>query len=243
MTASFVLQRRLFGLAYWQLQPDYFDSMPDNSGVYVSIAIPTNEVLPGTRNPGDIDLLIIPYEGNELILSRVMAVEVKIIRASFERQGKSPNEMGFSQAGELMKAGFPYVAVAHLIVSDQSPEHAWETMGQTRVLNDEGLCEPVASVLIDTLPKRLLERGIGRLRSTRTKPEIGLAAVFLGATDDEVTNVDPRGGMWFPSGSAAGPNPEVRPEAKKAVAGYFERRGRRFFDIPRFDPGTRWRPV
>jgi hypothetical protein len=239
MTASLILQRRLFGLVYRLLQPDYFDAMPRDSGVYVSIAVPTNRILPEVNNPGDIDLLVVPYEGNELLLSRVIAAEIKVIRASFQRQGKSPNEMGFSQAGQLLKAGFPYVAVLHLIVSDQSPEHAWEPMGTTIVLNEEGLCGPLTTVLVDTMPKRLLDRGMGRLLSARTRPEIGLAAAFLGATDDEVGHIDPGGGMWFPEGRAAKPNPDHNAEIGLAIATYFEGHSRWFADIPRFDPEPR----
>lgn len=239
MTAALVLQRKLFGLVYWLLQPDYFDIMPRDSGVYVSIAVPTNQVLPEVNSPGDVDLLIIPYEGNELVLSRVIAAEIKVIRASFQRQGKSPNEMGFSQASQLLKLGFPYVAVLHLIVSDQSPEHAWEPMGMATVINDEGLCGPLTTVSVDTLPKRLLERGIGRLLSARTRPEIGVAAAFLGATDDEVTHIDRGAGMWFPEGSAAAPNPDHNAEIGLAIATYFEEHCRWFADIPRFDPEPR----
>lgn len=236
MTASLILQRKLFGLVYCSLQPDYFNVMPRDSGVYAAIAVPTNRVLPEVNNPGDIDLLIIPYEGDELLLSRVIAAEIKVIRASFQRQGKSPNEMGFSQAGQLLKAGFPYVAVLHLIVSDQSPKHAWEPMGMTTVLNEEGLCGPLTTELVDTLPKRLLDRGIGRLLSARTRSEVGLAAAFLGATDDEVTHVKRGAGMWFPEGSAAKPNPDHNAEIGLAIATYFEAHSRWFADIPRFDP-------
>ncbi len=239
MTASLILQRKLFGLVYRLLQPDYFDVMPRDSGVYVSIAVRTNRILPEVSNPGDIDLLVIPYEGDELLLSRVIAAEIKIIRASFQRQGKSPNEMGFSQAGQLLDAGFPYVAVLHLIVSDQSPEHAWEPMGRTTILNEDGLCGPLTTELVDTLPKRLLDRGIGRLLSARTRSEIGLAAAFLGATDDEVTHVNRGAGMWFPEGSAAAPNPNRKPEIGLEIAAYFERNSRWFADIPRFDPERR----
>lgn len=236
MTASLVLQRKLFGLVYSLLQPDYFYVMPRNSGVYVSIAVPTDRILPGVHNPGDIDLLVIPYESDELILNRVIAAEIKIVRATFQRQGRSPNEMGFTQGGQLLKAGFPYVAVLHLIVSDESPEHAWEFMGTTTVLNDEGRCGPLTTALVDTLPKHLLDRCIGRLRSARTRAEIGLATAFLGATDDEVAHVNRGDGMWFPEGSAAKPNPDHNAKIGLAIASYFESHSRWFADIPRFDP-------
>ena len=76
---------------------------------------------PAVRFPGDIDILIVPYENDFLQLDRVLAIEVKVVRASFEKQGRSPNDFGISQTKALLRAGFPYCAVAHLIVSDESP--------------------------------------------------------------------------------------------------------------------------
>jgi hypothetical protein len=67
-----------------------------------------------------------------------MAIEVKAIRASFAKQGRSPNEYGFSQAAALIAIGFPYVTVAHLIVSDRSPRSAWRKMMGAVVLNSDG---------------------------------------------------------------------------------------------------------
>ncbi len=116
LTISFITKRRAFGYAYAGIQPDYFFSMPQDSGVYVCPVVPTEILTSEIRYPGDIDLLIVPYEMDELVLDRVVAVEIKAVRASFANQGKSPNGFGVSQASGLLQMGFPYVALAHLIV-------------------------------------------------------------------------------------------------------------------------------
>jgi hypothetical protein len=117
----FICNRRLFGAGYRALLPDYFDSMTLQSGVLIRGFVPTAKLFSEVSFPGDIDLLIIPFEADELVLSMTLAIELKAVRAKFKRQGKSPNQYGFSQASALLDCGLAYVAVAHLIVSDNTP--------------------------------------------------------------------------------------------------------------------------
>ena len=121
VTIQFVADRRLFGACYSLLRPEYFDTAQQGCGVMIAVEVESQEIVSDMKFPGDIDILIIPYEGNQLIVSDTLAVEVKVVRARFERQEKSPNQFVFSQAKSLLKYGFPFVAVVHLIVSDKSP--------------------------------------------------------------------------------------------------------------------------
>ncbi len=171
-----------------------------------------------------------------MILDRIVAMEMKVVRASFVRQGKSPNEMGHSQAQALLDLGFPYVAVVHLIVSDQSPEHAWEPMMRTLVLDEEGRCAPLENVLVDKMPYNLMARAIDRLRSTRKNPAIGLVAAFFGASDADFLG-RPRGdNMWYPDVLKGQRNANMKLSTLHSVANFFERDCRQFMDTPRFDP-------
>lgn len=72
LAIHFISHRKLFGRAYWQLQPYYFYNMPQNSGVLIAPFVPTNAIFPERTRPGDIDLLIIPYENEELVLHRTL---------------------------------------------------------------------------------------------------------------------------------------------------------------------------
>lgn len=227
-----VCERRLFGLAYLELQPDYFDAMPQDSGVLLCPLVLTRELFPEAVRPGDIDLLVIPYENDQLVLHRVMAIEAKAIRATFMKQGKAPNEFGFSQAAALLDLGFPYVALAHLIVSDTSPESAWREMGVAEKIDDDGRVKILPNIMTDMMPADLMNRGLGRLRANRRIPELGLLAAYL--------ETAPRAGFgnsfWFPEGMAARFNPKVTTDTLERIGDFYHANVGRFIMTPRFPP-------
>jgi hypothetical protein len=233
---EFMMRRFLFGLSYSQMQPDYFFDMPRDSGVFIKPLIPTRCIFTGRDKPGDIDLLIIPYEGNQLVLERVLAIEFKVIRASFQKQGRSPNDYGFSQAESLLSLGLPYVAVGHLIVSDESPEKYWQEILCCKVLDEDGLLSQPWPVRVDTMPSRLVERAHGRLLANRTHRSLGLLAAYLTFSGDPAMYRRDQESTKVPSGSPALLNPKRSKEALDAVAGHFEQNYKSFFRTPRFDP-------
>ncbi len=229
-----ISKRRLFGEVYSALLPEYFRSMPLGSGVFIQSFVPTANISPGADRPGDIDMLIVPYEGDELILEQTLAIEVKVIRANFARQGKSPNEYGFSQARALMDLGFPRVAVAHLIVSDSSPPHAWREMMAVTVLDKQGRVSEPRTELIDCLPADLIDRAFGRLQKAASDDEVGLVAAHVGHTDSAIG--PKRTGIWTASHRPAMPNPKSSDALLRSIAEYFEAEPTWWFDTPRFDP-------
>lgn len=228
VTYAWLSDRALFGEVYRRLLPDYFDAMPRDSGVVVGSFIPTAEVVPGLAFPGDIDVLVAPYEGDELVLSQALAIEIKVIRASFARQGKSPNQFGFSQAGALLEAGFPHAAVGHLVVSDQSPEHAWREIAVTTFLDaDSGACEIPHPARHDMLPGDLLQRAYGRLAHNCPDPLLG----YFSAYPDCI-------GIWFPPGAPASCNPRMRMDVLEGIYAYYQRHHRHFLRTFRYPPGA-----
>lgn len=235
LNVSFFLNRRLFGEVYSQLQPDYFWDMPARSGVFVAPLVPSHLLGTAIAKPGDVDLLVLPYEGEEILLGRALAIEIKAVRATYLQQGKAPNSFGFSQASGLKAMGFPCVAVLHLIVSDGSPEHAWRPMGVARILDAQGRVEILPEQNVDWLPADLLMRVFGRLKAVCPDPAFGVAAAFLGTSDDELSNVVSNG-MWFPHCRAATVNPDVHENFLLKVGAFFDRFAPSFFDTPRHDP-------
>lgn len=237
LTMGFMAHRPLFGLAYCGIQPDYFYDMPQDSGVYLCPVIQTSELSPGASQPGDIDLLIIPYERDELILHRTVALEIKGIRARFENQGKSPNQFGISQALGLLGIGFPYVAVAHLIMSDSSPKEAWQKVMIGKIIDDRGLVEMLPSEPVDLMPMDLTQRAFGRLsKAALQAPEIGLIAAYIGSSHLDLTDERAGYSTWHPKCRRATPNPAPNRRLLEKVASLFEQRASLFFDNPRFDP-------
>lgn len=234
LVMSFMCDRKLFGLAYWEVQPDYFDQMSTNSGVFIAPLVQTKDILTGADRPGDIDLLVIPYEDDELVLERVLVIEAKVVRARYVRQDKSPNEFGFSQALSLLELGFPYVAVAHLIVSDLSPQEEWREMMAAEVLDREGNVKDLGKVKIDPMPGSLTDRAFGRLQKNCRVSEVGLISAYV--FSPIFGNCDPKRRMvHYPSGRAAILNSRTRAETLDRVGSYFEERFADFLDSPRYD--------
>ena len=234
LTVALTAHRRLFGLCYFGLQPDYFDAMPLGSGVLVRPIVPTGLLAPGVANPGDVDLLVIPYEQDELVLDRVLAMEIKAIRATFVRQGRSPNDYGFSQANALTDLGFPFVALTHLIVSDTSPADAWRDVSAVRVLDETGRTTAPFETRIDMMPADLVQRAFGRLERNCRAPALGLAAAYIGA--DSFEPIDGHLRLWTPETRPAEANLRIDTALLDRVAALYEAAPESFMVIPRYDP-------
>lgn len=237
LTISLITNRPLFGRVYWGLQPDYFDRMPPDSGVFLRPLVPTSSIVPGARRPGDIDLLVIPYEGKELILDRVMAIEIKVLRGRFARQGKSPNDFGGSQVRSLKNLNFPYVSLIHLIISDESPRENWREIGIARVIDRQGRVEILPSKAVDWMPIDLMQRSFGRLEAAiPTDSGIGLVAAYLGSRDEHITGRGRSNSLWLPIVRRADRNPELDRKLLNRIADVFFADANCFLDTPRYDP-------
>jgi hypothetical protein len=227
VTYAWLGNRVLFGEVYRWLLPEYFRAMTHNSGVMIGSFIRSSDVVAGLAYPGDIDVLVIPYEQRQLVLSHVLVIEIKIIRATFLRQSKSPNQFGFSQANALLAAGFPYAAVGHLIVSDRSPQDAWREVGITTILDaDSGACAPLRTVKYDLLPSDLLCRSHGRLERN-CLVSLGHFSAYLGGS-----------GYWFPLGKPARRNPYMNIKVLDGIYAYYQKNYHHFLWTRRYPPSN-----
>ncbi|MGT2430080.1 hypothetical protein ACU4GI_44825 [Cupriavidus basilensis] len=224
---QFAANRQVFGRGYAELHREYFASMPPGSGVFITGIVPIEKIIPGANFPGDIDLLVIPYEGNDLVVSKAMAIEIKVVRAKFSKQGKSPNDFGFSQAAALTAHGFPFVSVIHLIVSDTSPEEHWRRVLVARIIDAEcGTVEMLGERHADLMPSDLIRRSYGRLSSNSPDLKIGLLAAYM-----------EEHGEWPPEGRSARFNSSASIAVMDAIEDFYATNFRRFLDTPRYPPG------
>lgn len=235
LTLAWICHRKLWGQTYAALQPDFFWGMPQDGGVLLRPVATTSRIVAGAKRPGDIDLLVIPYHGRELILERTLAIEIKAIRASFAKQGKSPNDFGNTQAEGLTTLGFPYVALVHLIVSDDSPQHAWRMMGMAEILDSSGRARILSPAPHDMLPSDLMDRALGRLVANSKNPSHGLGAVYLNKWSAESKGFDLEG-YWFPNCRRAERNEVVSYDLLHNVGQYYLRNASSFLVTPSHDP-------
>lgn len=229
LTIALVCHRRLFGQYYSVLMPEYFQSMPYRSGVFVRPLVTTSRICSHAERPGDIDLLVIPYERDELLLDHALGLEIKAVRASFTKQGKSPNEFGFSQADDLLALGFPYVGVAHLMTSDPGPTSSWVERSVCEVLDEHDRVGEFSEVSCDWLPAFLIDRCHGRQIASCRATEVGLVSAYIEKKDLS----DRPSGYWIPSGRRALKNPRSNPQLIDRIGAYFRANSERFHEIPR----------
>ena len=215
-------QRKLFGLIYLSLNNSFLRNRSKDSGCMVGRFIDSYKIDSSIRFPGDIDLLILPYQRGEFILSRVMAIELKVVRAEYKKQGKSPNQYGFSQASAMRSLGFPYVSVIHAITSDDSPKVHWEEADLFKKKGSEFIYESTTKV--DMMPSSLIERCFGRLEANSPDPSLGLVSSYLreGFTRD-------------PIGKEASWNPNYSKSLLDKVYTYYFSNYLSFMDIAWYD--------
>jgi len=224
--ARLIIDKRYFGSCYRELHPLFFEN-DSYKGVVVSMLVDSHKVHPDLKRPGDIDILVIPYTKDSLVFSETMAIEAKVLRSAYANQNKSPNQFGFSQADGLWNIGFPYVAVAHFIVSDRSPPHQWRrilqgTAGENDTINN------LKEVYVDDLPLILMERTLGRLSKSCKNQSFGLLSSYLGNIEDK--------SMFFPDGTGCTKNTLKNNSLMKGLIKYYSENYKRFLNIPKNPP-------
>ncbi|WP_169392568.1 MULTISPECIES: hypothetical protein [Psychrobacter] len=224
--ARLLIDKRYFGSCYRKLNPLFFENN-FYKGVVVSMLVDSYKVHPELKRPGDVDVLIIPYTKDSLVFSETMAIEAKVLRSAYTNQNKSPNQFGFSQAEGLWNIGFPYVAVAHFIVSDLSPTHQWRkilqgTVGKNDTINN------LKEVYFDDLPLILMARTLGRLSKSSKNQNFGLLSSYLGNIKDK--------SMFFPDGTRCIKNPLNNEDLIKGLIKYYSENYKCFLNIPKNPP-------
>lgn len=223
---SLICNRRLFGRSYCGLMPDCFENMGKKGGVLIGICVPTGLIIPGITFPGDIDLLVIPYEKDRLIVSKTLCIEVKVVRATYSKQSKAPNEFGFSQANATLAHGFPYSAVAHIIAGNSSPQESWREVFLVEIKNpDTGELGKFSKIRTDMLPRTLMDRTSGRLNAHCNNAAIGLLSAYVSYGSD---------GFWLPWAKPATKNPKLSMTTCKNIGDYYKKYYRYFVDIPKY---------
>lgn len=225
VVANIIANMKVFGRWYSALQPNLYLELGLHSGVMVTMSVPIQKVESELSFPGDIDILVIPYENDFLLLSLTTVVEIKILRAEKRRLRKSPNQFGFSQASALLEHGFPYAALGHVIVTDDVRDKPNREMLLARAGHQESITSLTPTVE-DAFEIDLRNRTYGRLASNTPNDDIGLFAM----------NFD--GSRVFESlGKACRFNPNYDSGLLNGIQRFYEENTDIFIEIPRYSDG------
>lgn len=222
VVANVIANMNVFARWYSTLQPNLYLESGLRSGVMVAMSLPIQELTRGLSFPGDVDILAIPYEDDCLIPSLATVVEIKVLRAEKRRLGKSPNQYGFSQASSLLHHGFPYVAVGHVIVTDDVRDEPSRKMLLAEM--DSRNCAVSSSVIVeDAFEVDLCNRTYGRLVANTVDDSIGLFSMnFDGLRVFEAL------------GKACAFNPQYDSGVLDGIQRFYEQNTDLFFEIPRY---------
>lgn len=167
--------------------------------------------------PGDVDLLIVPYRGKEVHVSKAAALEIKRLSLKRPRWDKTTDRYGITQAKGLIEAGFPYVGILHLIVHANGPAENFQETSTYRIVDREDHAVFEQDVLTDMTGWRTSERQLGRLLAQNPDPVIGLNCVSVA---DVTLNGRPGVMVGMPNGRPATRNPQTSQRCLRGIADF-----------------------
>jgi hypothetical protein len=129
--------------------------------------------------PGDIDVIIVPTWKGVPRPDLSCAVEVKRLALRGPNWTKNVDRYGATQAVGLLRAGFPFVGILHLVVNRPGPEIYHQTLLQARIIDDMDHVEFIGERLVDMTGYYAAERQLQRMIDHPMPECIGLNAVAL----------------------------------------------------------------
>ena len=141
--------------------------------------------------PGDIDVLIVPTFRGVPQADFSAAIEVKRLALRGPNWSKNVDRYGISQAEGLLRCGFPFVGILHLIVNAPGPAENWRNLHQYRVLDNFGSAEFEGEAPGDMTGFLAAQRQFGRLLHRQPDPIIGLNCLAITQSSDS------KGKSWF----------------------------------------------
>jgi hypothetical protein len=160
--------------------------------------------------PGDIDVLIVPTRDGQPVPRLAMAMEVKRLALKGPKWDKNVDRYGVSQAEGLMRCGFPFVGLLHIIVNLDGPSDSWSEVEEWRAIDDSGRMEFVRKTDFDFTGQQSAERQFRRVLSRQPPSELGINCVSISMSPPEV-NSKRRLGVCDGEKRFAQANPRVHP--------------------------------
>lgn len=143
--------------------------------------------------PGEIDILLLPFDSDAVYYEKCSVFEVKVAKPHFNNIIKGANSDGYSQVMGLVKAGFPYVGLIHVISSQPLPaESKPEIKFVKRPANIEGRpgrelpnIDDFELIKWDWLPFHARDTQMKRLLSYDIPKYVGLKVMSMNFYEDQ----------------------------------------------------------
>lgn len=135
------------------------------------------------RQPGDIDVLIVPVLDNVPAVDLCCAIEVKRLALRGPNWSKNTDRYGVTQAHGLLNDDFPFVGILHLVVANLGPSGNHKDVEQWRVVDDYGRAERIGPTTVDMTASMAAERQLARLARQPIRPEVGLNCVAISSAE------------------------------------------------------------
>ena len=102
------------------IAPDLdFSEYVEIKGLYFGINILRQDLgFEQNQKPGDFDILVIPYNDDNILFERSGVYEVKVVRPTRQNPQKNANSLGITQLKGLISDGFPFVGLIHVSMSE-----------------------------------------------------------------------------------------------------------------------------
>ena len=126
------------------------------------------------RRPGDVDILILPIQAEEILYDYAIAIEAKIFRPTLKNPGKNVNKFGLSQALGLRRDGFPFVGLLHIALPENTPHQLRPKIPlmENKLDGKGNLLFSGQHIAIDPFSLMAAYRQEGRLKAKQIPPDI-----------------------------------------------------------------------
>lgn len=143
------------------------------------------------QKPGDIDLLIIPIAGDSPLLHKTVAIEVKVVRPTVSKPSKNASSMGVTQTKGLLRDGFPYICLLHVVIPESLPlEMHWSIPLKSFDLDENGDFKDTGKILKhDPFPLISAGRQKGRIGASDLPEEASYRVLGLSRTNGDISGI------------------------------------------------------
>jgi len=216
-----------------------FDDFPNYKGIYVIERLLRNELgLYEDRQPGDIDILIIPYDDKRIFFERTAVYEVKVVRTTRKNPKRRPNRFGVKQIMGYIEDGFPFVSALHICMTEPLLPHEKQDMKfmlqpcnvDKRLHSDLPPLQAYQHIQIDWLPNYSMNNHMRRMIASGIPKYVGLQVIswnlskggqFIESKSFEYSRFE--GCTW---------NPHKKVETVNLIEKHFYANKTKYHDIP-----------